>query len=622
MLQKFSISRLFFVLLMGAFVVSAKGQNTRQVMLVDSLEQALARADSAEKPVILFQLVQFTQEFSSKLTHRYLQEYLQLSDARKLRSAQAQARYLLSEFLLAQHQSDTAVLLLRQALYFKQMQNSDPNRLLLAAPPKISKGKAYPLTFRSAAIWRWTLAFSILLFFGGLVILLFFSDKLRKKYSQKQADYGSFQLELDHQRGQLEESIKESTSELEEQLQQTRSKDVELKKTLKRFKDASYLKNAFLSNMSHEIRTPLNGIIGFSSLLETELALLENKELFDYATGIQQSGDRLLSLINNIIEISLIQANEIEVQFQACDVGLIIEKACEAMAFVANEKGLKFKSKHADLPLVMADNAKLMRVLHIVIDNAIKYTDTGFVTISAVYDPATHLVNIKVKDTGVGMDDTYMRFLFEAFRQESSGYARQYQGAGLGLPLAKKLLDLMHAHIQIDSKRNVGTTVSIDLPIIVSDEEMESSIRLKPIANLPEYDLLDIFVVEDDRMNRMVLEKILKKTSTVTLAVDGEETIKIVGERYKNKQVFQVMLFDINLPAPWDGIKLMQHIRTYYPDYKHVPFIAQTAYAMAGDRERFLDAGFDDYIAKPINKNELMTKVENQLRLRKQSRLH
>ncbi len=140
------------------------------------------------------------------------------------------------------------------------------------------------------------------------------------------------------------------------------------------------------------------------------------------------------------------------------------------------------------------------------------------------------------------------------------------------------------------------------------------------MANAPEYDALDVFVVEDDRMNRMVLGKMLEKVGTVTLAVDGNETLQIVGERYKNKQIFEVMLFDINLPAPWDGIKLMQHIRNHFLEYRHVPFIAQTAYAMAGDRERFLEAGFDDYIAKPINKNELMTKIENQLKLKEQLR--
>lgn len=614
----FSHARFFFILLLGWGSIVVQGQSTRQVMLVDSLEQTLAQADSADKPELLFQLYRFTQDFSPELSLKYLNQYKQLADALQLSDAQARARFLLAEVLKAQNQMDSSLQLIRQAAYLKQTQYADSGLQLTVLPSQNQKPSSF--TLRSAILWRGVLVFSVLLFFGGLVFLLYFSDRLRKKYSLTQANYGSFQLELDHQRQQLENNIKESTAELDEQLQQTRAKDVELKKTLKRFKDASYLKNAFLSNMSHEIRTPLNGIIGFSSLLETELAMLENKELYDYASGIQQSGDRLLNLINNIIEISLIQANEVNVQFQACDVGHIVEKVCESMVFTANEKGLKFKAKVSDLPLVMADSAKLMRVFHILIDNAVKYTEVGFVTISAVYDPNEKAVVARVKDTGVGMDDAYMHYLFEAFRQESSGYGRQYQGAGLGLPLAKKLLDLMHARIEIASKRNVGTTVSVFLPVETGEGEEGRKIWNKPMANAPEYDALDIFVVEDDRMNRLVLEKMLEKVGTVTLVADGNETLSIVSERYKNKQVFQVMLFDINLPAPWDGIKLMQHIRSQFNDYKHVPFIAQTAYAMAGDRERFLDAGFDDYIAKPINKNELMTKIENQLKLKQQLR--
>jgi len=114
-------------------------------------------------------------------------------------------------------------------------------------------------------------------------------------------------------------------------------------------------------------------------------------------------------------------------------------------------------------------------------------------------------------------------------------------------------------------------------------------------------------------MNRLVLEKILKKSGKLTLAVDGDETLKIIGERYKKGHIFQVMLFDINLPSPWDGIMLMQKIRADYKEYRLVPFIAQTAYAMAGDREKMLESGFDDYIAKPISKNELLTIIKNQL---------
>jgi CheY-like chemotaxis protein/two-component sensor histidine kinase len=364
--------------------------------------------------------------------------------------------------------------------------------------------------------------------------------------------------------------------------------------------------------MSHEIRMPLNGIIGFSSLLETELALLENQELYEYASGIQQSGDRLLNLLTNIIDISRIEANEIEVELHPCDVNEIIENVCELYMFTANEKGLTFKFKAGDVPKTVADNANLMRVINIIVDNALKYTNAGFVTIATTYLQDNNKVQIRVKDTGVGMDDTYKAYLFDAFRQESLGYGRQYQGAGLGLPLAKRLLDLMHGSIEIQSIRSVGTTVDIYLPC-EGAARSDAPKQVISIASAPQLGTIDIFVVEDDRMNRMVLQKILQKAGNVTMAVDGDEALKIINERFKKDHVFQVMLFDINLPSPWDGVKIMQKVRKEIPAYRLVPFIAQTAYAMAGDREKFLDAGFDDYIAKPINKNELMSIIQNQL---------
>ncbi len=399
---------------------------------------------------------------------------------------------------------------------------------------------------------------------------------------------------------------------MQEQLDVTRSKELELKKTLKKAEDANYLKNAFLGIISHEIRTPLNGIIGFSSLLETELSLLENKELYEFAEGIQQSGDRLLNLLNNIIDISKLEANDIDIDLHPCKIDEIVNNIFELFVFVANEKGLAFKSKLSEVPQVIADNAKLMRVIHIIVDNAIKYTQSGFVNITCSFVPDTNEVLVRVKDTGTGIEANYQKHLFEAFRQESSGMSRSYQGAGLGLPLAKRLLDLMHGRIMINSMQNVGTTVDIYIPC-----EKTVSGSYEPImdteALAPQIGKLDIFIVEDDRMNRMVLQKILHKSGQVTMAVDGDETMKIVSERYKKGHLFQVMLFDINLPSPWDGIKLLHTIRAEYKEYRYVPFIAQTAYAMAGDREKMIDAGFDDYLAKPINKNELMTIIVNQL---------
>lgn len=411
----------------------------------------------------------------------------------------------------------------------------------------------------------------------------------------------------------VEAKISERTQELQQQIEKFKKKDVDLKKALKEAEDANYLKNAFLSNMSHEIRTPLNGIIGFSSLLETELSLMENTELHGYAQGIQTSGERLLHLLNNIIDISRIEANDLQVSLQETNLKQIVEKSAELFRFKANEKGLKFNLKLEDTPMVYADPTSLSKVISDIIDNSVKYTEKGFINITSGVDEEKKEVFVKIRDTGVGIDENYLPKIFEAFRQESLGYSRAYQGAGLGLPLAKRLLDLMDGRIDIDSGKNEGSTVTIFLPTrekATTGQEKQKKKKhtpelFKPIENI------HILLVEDDRMNRLVINKMLDNDWTVISAEDGDVTLEEVDKAYKQNMIFDLMLFDINLPSPWDGIKLMKHIRNKYPDYKDVPFIAQTAYAMRTDRTRLLEEGFDEYISKPINQQRLLTMIYN-----------
>ena len=452
-----------------------------------------------------------------------------------------------------------------------------------------------------------------------LVLLVLF---LYISYSKKLKIVNSINQKRQFELEQLENSLKivnqkiesevgKRTKEIKEELDKRLEIDVELKRALKNAEDANYLKNAFLSNMSHEIRTPLNGIIGFSNLLVTELSIMENQELFDFANGIQQSGDRLLHLLNNIIDISRIEANDMEVQLVPCKINEIIESVASLYKFKANEKKLKFNTKYNEVPDVLVDDHNITKIISDIIDNAVKYTDKGFINVISDYDVDENLVVISIKDTGIGIDESYINHVFEAFRQESLGYSRNYQGAGLGLPLAKRLISLMKGDIIVESKKGVGTTVKILLKTSstpakfkAKDEPIGESVNLQ---DRDEDKKINIFIVEDDRMNRLVLSKMLDKVGNNSLAVDGEETISIIERAHKNGVIFDVMLFDINLPAPWDGIKLMQEVKSRWKEYKFIPFIAQTAYAMAGDRERLLDAGFDNYIAKPVNKNELIS---------------
>ena len=458
---------------------------------------------------------------------------------------------------------------------------------------------------------------------GGILVfwLVVRYKRMKKDYQgylqEKVQKLDETQKKLNETSTNIEAKINERTKELQKEIEEYKKKDVDLKKALKDAEEANYLKNAFLSNMSHEIRTPLNGIIGFSSLLETELSLMENKELYEYAQGIQTSGERLLHLLNNIIDISRIEANDLQVSRQDTNVKQIIEKSAELYKFKANEKGLKFNMKLEDTPMVHADPTSLSKVISDVIDNAIKYTEEGFVNITSDYDSERNEVFIKIRDTGVGIDENYLPKVFEAFRQESLGYSRAYQGAGLGLPLAKRLLQLMDGNIKIDSKKNEGTNVFITLPTKekamnkVSHQRDSSSGEKTQQKLIKPASEINILLVEDDRMNRLVINKMLENDWNVVAVEDGDQTLEEVNKTYKNGKIFDLMLFDINLPNPWDGIQLMQHLRKKYPEYKEVPFIAQTAYAMHTDRRRLLEEGFDEYISKPINQQRLLTMVYN-----------
>ncbi|MDR0969718.1 MAG: response regulator [Lentimicrobiaceae bacterium] len=599
----------FFVFFISRATV-AYTQSVTEIVQIDNLMTALQEADSLQVPDLTIKLADAYLKFDTtkavEILHQTLDEKAMLLN----KESQIKLKLALARILMDQQFVDSANQILTEVLETQKSLSFVGDSLVVKSITEtLQPQKPEPQKTRWETI---LMSLVITLFLLLLFVLSWIKSKNRKQQEANAHDIIKIESHLKTIEKNVEQEIFERTSELNKQVEERRSKDLELKKTLKKVEDANYLKNAFLANMSHEIRTPLNGIIGFSNLLETELSFIENDELYEYAKGIQQSGERLLNLLNNIIDISRIDANDIEVELYPCQINDVLKRVIDLCVFAANEKDIAFKSKLNDIPEILADVDNIMRVFHIIIDNAIKYTKKGFVTITTEYFPETNQVLVRVKDTGVGMDQEYQNHLFEAFRQESSGYGRSYQGAGLGLPLAKRLLDLMHGSIKITSHPNVGTTVDIYFSCD-GKKATEENTENKPKAKVPTIGNLDIFIVEDDRMNRMVLKKMLIKLGTITMVEDGQDCLRVITENYNKGHIFEVMLFDINLPVPWDGIKLMKKIREDFPEYKQVPFIAQTAYAMAGDKERLLEAGFDDYIAKPINKNELATMVQNQI---------
>lgn len=407
----------------------------------------------------------------------------------------------------------------------------------------------------------------------------------------------------------LDQLIQDKIYSLRQEIKERARIDIELKNALEKAEKANFLKNAFLANMSHEIRTPLNGILGFSMLLENELAMMENKDLFDYANSIQQSGERLLHLLNNIIDISRLEANDMEMEMKQFDVSETINQVVRLYEPKAKDKNIRlvYENKQA---MVFADESTLKRILLEIIDNALKYTEKGFVKVSINEDDMHVLISIK--DTGIGIDHSYMPFIFEAFRQESLGYTRQYQGAGLGIPLAKRLSEKMGGSIEVKSEKVIGTEVIIKMPRRAA--KGDTALAKKENNNIENYfrfNLKDlrILILEDDVASSKILSKLLGKEPIILIAYNGEEAISMIENSIENKELFDLFLFDINLPAPWDGIKLLQHVKKNYRIYENTPFIAQTAYAMAGDDVTILQAGFNGYISKPIQKQLLFAEL-------------
>jgi len=460
--------------------------------------------------------------------------------------------------------------------------------------------------------------FSLIMIIAGIAAYLLSLRKYNLKITELEDNAEKVYNEKYEKLNKVESKLNKELEPLRKELKKFENEEIVLKKKLKGLEEANYLKNAFLSNMSHEIRNSLNGISGFANILETELALMADDNLYSYAQKIQQSGDKLENLLTNIIDISMIEANIVEKEVKENNINEIISFVENANSFRANEKGIVFKTKtDTAAPSIMADNEKLKKVLNVLVGNALKFTRKGFVTITSSHEEESEKTKIEIKDTGDGIQKDYAQLISNAFSSNNDVQEKSYQGIGIGLKLCKKFIELMDGSIEMKTNEGKGTIFTIYLPTATSKaktlEEVESKNRRVTLINIPELGSLDIFIVEDDRMNRMVLEKMLKKSGSITTAVDGDDALKLIKKAQKRNTFYSVMLFDINLPAPWDGTRLMQEIRRIYPEYKNIPFIAQTAYAMAGDKSRFLEAGFDDYISKPIIKNELLTLIEKQI---------
>jgi len=456
--------------------------------------------------------------------------------------------------------------------------------------------------------WRSLIAaFLVLLSLAFIWRFIEWKRKSKKIITDTSTAITETKLKLQIANDQVDERVRSREEAIQSEIKESENLDKILKITLKNAEEANYQKNAFMANMSHEIRTPLNGILGFSSLLGIELAKIDEPELFEYANSIQKSGDKLLHLLNNIIDISRLQANDFALKKQKISLKEVTEEILLKNKSRALDKGLIFLNETTEDIWIETDKPVFKRILSEIVDNSIKYTIKGYIKLLAEKSRTEESVKIILTDTGQGIDSSYLEAIFEPYRQDKQGYSRQYQGAGLGLPLAKNMTELLGGQFIISSEKARGTTITLNLPFSLQpgkydilNENKKKSIKRLKISPNP-----NILLVEDDQTNKIVITKFLEKYGFVSQAMNGEAAIQAIKQSIEGHKIFDVIMMDINLPAPWDGIKLMNFICEKYPDYRNVPFVAQTAYGMSGDELRFLEAGFDAYIAKPITMEQI-----------------
>lgn len=367
--------------------------------------------------------------------------------------------------------------------------------------------------------------------------------------------------------------------------------------------EASRIKSQFLATMSHEIRTPLNGIVGLTNLL-FNMNITESQR--EHLVGIRTSTDTLLSLINDILDLSKIEAGKMEIEITDFNLGQLVTDVISVMSAAAKNKGLVIKSEiDVDLPAwLKGDSTKLKQVMINLLGNAIKFTEKGGVSIRATRLPSEttpYLVLLEVEDTGIGISESTQGRLFEVFTQGDSSTSRKYGGSGLGLSISKKLVEIMNGEIGLTSMPGRGSCFWIQLSLPDGTEPEETATPPKHFFPREHAKNFRVLLAEDNVINQKVALGTLKNFGIDGHVVsNGREAYELI-----NKASFDIILMDCQMPE-MDGYEATIKIRQSGDErIRTIPIIAMTANVMQGDRERCLEAGMNDYISKPVNQDDL-----------------
>lgn len=405
---------------------------------------------------------------------------------------------------------------------------------------------------------------------------------------------------VEHQKYQLEAEHREMLSvALEHE-----------KAASRKAREASAVKDTFLANMSHDIRTPMNAILGFSNIIAKHP---EDEELVQ--TSIEKilaSGDILLKIINDVLDLSRIESGKLQLEESPADLNELARHLEMILEYSIKKKQIDFEIiRHIDSPYVWCDITKLQQILVNVLNNAVKFTPEGGrirLTYEQISTSATTAeYTISVKDNGIGMDEAFLAHAFEAFERERTSTESQTEGTGLGLAIVKKLVDLMNGTVTIQSKRGEDTEISICLPLRIARQE-----DLAP-DNVPEVSDITlsgtrVLLVEDNELNAEIAIEILKPTGLlidwVKDGLDCLEKLELTAPGY-----YQFILMDIQMPR-LNGYDTTRKIRSFAdPEKAGIPIIAMTANAFSDDQKKALDAGMNGFIAKPVDTDQMFRTI-------------
>ena len=391
----------------------------------------------------------------------------------------------------------------------------------------------------------------------------------------------------------------------------SRKKQMEALKEAQNANAANIAKTTFLNHMSHDIRTPMNAIVGFTDIA---LKLKPDREVENYLKKIRQSSEYLMTLINDVLDISRIESGKLEYKPVPVDLGDMVNTVLSIARGYAENRDLIFTVSTEKLknPYVMADELRIREVLLNIIGNAVKFTkDGGTISFAAESRPGKDeqhiIVRFRISDTGIGMSEEFQTRIFDEFSQENNGARTSYKGTGLGMAIAKRYVDLMGGKIEVSSRQGVGSTFTVEIPLLMAEHvpaEKEEKLR-----NDIDVRGLHVLLAEDNDLNAEIAVTLLEeKGMIVTRTADGKSALTQFCNTAPG--TFELILMDIMMPE-MNGYETTKAIRNMpdRPDGKKIPIIAMTANAFAEDIRAALDAGMDGHVAKPVDMGVLLSVI-------------